>query len=128
MSYSLSRRAVVRLAWPLSGLTLVLLLLILAPLVRLDIGFLKGPVEEAMTTFIEAPTAVEGVGIRLGLWPTLYLENVSVAGSGWQGAPRFAQVERLELRLSLIALLRKALRIKRLAATGVRVRAYRPAG
>lgn len=109
-------------------LVLVLGLVVTILPIHLDITAFKGSVEGVLTTAMEAPVTLERVTLHPSLWPTLRIFGVEVAGLGWESAPPLASIGAIELKISLIGLLRRQIRLKKLHVSGVYVRAHRPEG
>jgi len=117
-----------RFALILLCLGLLLLLVAFVLPISFDLSPIKGKVEEVLTGFLEAPVTLEGVQCRLSLWPTVQLAGVSIVGSGHEQAPQFAAIEHLEIKLSLLPLLRKRLKLQKIAADDLEFQVHRRQG
>ena len=121
--YSIGRFSLIVLC-----LAIVLALVVTVLPIYLDITAIKGPVEELLSDFTEAPVTVREVRLHPSPWPTLRVAGVEVAGSGQESSPPFSHIDQVEIRLSLLPLLRKQLRLQRLFVSGATFHAHRPEG
>ncbi len=81
-------------------------LVIILPLV--DLSVFRGQLESlASEAFDRRVTFAGTVRIKPGLRPQLVVEDMRIANPDWASRPLFAQVQRLELRIALLPLLRR---------------------
>ena len=121
--YSIGRFALIVLC-----LAIVLVLVVTVLPIYLDITAFKGPVEEILSEVAEAPVTVGEIRLHPSLWPTLRVSGAEVAGSGGVDSPPFSRIERAEIKISLLPLLRKRLQLKRFLASEAIFYAHRPEG
>jgi len=121
--YSIGRFALIVLC-----LAIVLVLVVTVLPIYLDITAFKGPVEEILSEVAEAPITVDEIRLHPSLWPTLRVSGVEVAGSEEADSPPFSRIDRAEIKLSLLPLLRKRLQLKRFLASDAIFYAHRPEG
>lgn len=117
-----------RFALVIVCLAVVLALIVVVLPIYLDITAFKGPVERILTGIAEAPVTVEHVRLHPSPWPELRVSGVEVAGTRGENPPPFSRIDNVEIRLSLIPLLRRELRLQKLAISGARFHAHRPEG
>lgn len=75
-----------------------------------DSNWLKGPVERAVSARIGRPFTIHGdLDIVPRLRPRIVLERVQLANPGWAAAPDTLRLERAEITIALLPLLRGAI-------------------
>jgi uncharacterized protein involved in outer membrane biogenesis len=121
--YSIGRFALIVLC-----LAIVLVLVVTVLPIYLDITAFKGPVEEILSEVAEAPVTVGEIRLHPSLWPTLRVSGAEVAGAAGVDSPPFARIDKAEIKISLLPLLRKQLQLKRFLASEAVFYAHRPEG
>ncbi len=107
-------------------LIVVLATLLMVLPIYLDITAFKGPLEEILSGIAEAPVTVTEARLHPSLWPTLRISGIEVAGSGAGSPGPFAVIERAELQISLLPLLRDRIKVQRLFLADAIFHAHRP--
>jgi len=92
-----------RWLWIVGGLLLAFIVFI----VVFDWNWLRGPIERRVTAATGREFSIDGdLGVDLGLTPRIRADRISLANPPGARAKRMATLERLELRIKLLPLLR----------------------
>lgn len=77
-----------------------------------DFNKYKGYVTELASKELGRKLAINGdASVGISLVPTIVLEDVELANASWASAPQMVKVEKLEVRFSLLPLLKKQIEI-----------------
>ncbi len=125
------------LAW-LLGIILLLLVVLVVVLATFDWNRLKPTLNEQVSSALHRPFAIEG---NLGVvwqrepdeggwrawipWPHIAAEDLNLGNPDWAKEKTFVHLDRVQLRISPLALLAKQIYIPRIALTGPVVNAQR---
>ena len=103
------------------GLLVILVasLLIIRPTFNID--RLSPALEDELREATGVPISIGVLRLRTSLWPTIIGRDIRVQVPGGSGTENLAHVDGLELRISLLPLLRRRLNIVQLRLEGVRV-------
>jgi AsmA family protein len=102
----------------LVAVALVAVLLLSAALVVVisyDYNKLKPQIEGAFKEATGRDLALKGrLDLRIGLSPTLVVNEATIGNASWGSRPAFAEIKRLEVQVSLISLIFRRIDVKRL--------------
>ncbi|RJP25090.1 MAG: AsmA family protein [Candidatus Abyssobacteria bacterium SURF_5] len=101
------------------ALILIVAIVISVVLIRFDYNTLKPRAERAVYQATGRELNLEGdVKLHLGLSPILAVESVTFENAEWGSQPNMATMERLEVQVALIPLLRRDIQVKNLVLVG----------
>jgi uncharacterized protein involved in outer membrane biogenesis len=110
-------------------LILVLAVVIVVLPIYLDVSAFRGPIQQALSGVAEAPVTIGGeIRLHPSPWPTLRISELEIAARDGDPVAPFARIDRAEIRISVIALLRNQLRLQRFLLSGAVFHARRPEG
>lgn len=121
--YSIGRFALILLC-----LVVILALVVMVLPIYLDISAFRGPIEESLSGGFGAPVSLGEIRLNPSLRPSLRVSQVAIGAPTGTDSPPLAEVDRLEVKLSLLALARGRLRLKRLVVSGAILHVHRLEG
>jgi uncharacterized protein involved in outer membrane biogenesis len=106
-----------------AALTLLILVIVaVVILLSLDLSTYRGPLQRALGSAFGRTVHLKGeMSFAPSLYPTVVLEDVSIANPAWASRPNFADAERVEAQFALWPLLRGNPQILSLVVVGLDV-------
>ena len=110
---------------PLSILSILACLVVIAVLVvylivsRVDFNALKPDISKAVKEATGRDLKLKGeITTEIGLMPTLVMNDVSFGNTPWGSRPEMVDIERIEVKVAILPLLRKTIEVRRLVLVG----------